>query len=77
MSIVQIEQDLALCLEKFPDLVCRPVASQFMRENLIALFEFEATPEGVKVSSEKHYRLVISDDLSAQELADYRKRLAD
>lgn len=29
---VQIEQDLALCAEKFPSLICRPIAAQFMAE---------------------------------------------
>ena len=30
LSIVQIEQDFALCNHKFPGLVCRPIAAQFM-----------------------------------------------
>ncbi len=29
MSTVQIEQDIALCAEKFPRLVCRPLGAQF------------------------------------------------
>lgn len=74
LSIVQIEQDIALCKEKFPELVCRPVASQFMSDDIIALFEFEESPEGVKVSSEKHYRLVLPDDLSSDELEMYKLR---
>ena len=42
-----------------------------MDENLIALFEFEQTNEGIKVSSEKHYRLVKPDELSPDELQSY------
>jgi hypothetical protein len=45
-----------------------------MDQNLIALFEFEQTNEGIKVSSEKHYRLVKPDELSADELQSYFAR---
>lgn len=30
ISVVQIEQDIAMCASKFPDLICRPIAAQFM-----------------------------------------------
>ena len=71
IGIVQIEQDFELCSIKFPRLVCRAIAAQFMEYNLIALFEFEQTKDGIKVSSEKHYRLVRSDELSPEELQSY------
>jgi hypothetical protein len=73
LSAVQIEQDMALCAEKFPVLVCRPIAAQFMREDVIALFEFELTDAEVTVRDERHYRLVLPEDLSAEELANYRR----
>ena len=38
LSIVQIEQDFAVCARKFPTLLCRPVAAQFMPDGVIALF---------------------------------------
>jgi hypothetical protein len=75
LSVVQVEQDFALCLEKFPGLICRPIASQFMADDLIALFELEDTPEGIKVTTEKHYRLVPPEDISPEELASYKNRL--
>ncbi len=74
IGIVQIEQDLEMCAAKFPGLVCRAIAAQYMDENLIALFEFEQTNEGIKVSSEKHYRLVRPDELSSEELHSYLVR---
>ena len=43
-----------------------------MDNDVIALFEFEATDEGVKVVAEKHYRLVKPTDLSLDELESYR-----
>ena len=74
IGIVQIEQDFAVCATKFPKLICRPIAAQFMDDELIALFEFEETDEGLRVSSEKHYRLVRPEDLSPEELETYRNR---
>jgi hypothetical protein len=74
IGIVQIEQDFLLCASKFPKLICRAIAAQFIDNGLIALFEFEETKEGIKVSSEKHYRLVRPDELSSEELETYRIR---
>jgi hypothetical protein len=74
IGIVQIEQDFALCAAKFPSLICRPIAAQFMSLNLIALFECEQTEAGIKISSEKHYRLVRPEEISPAELEAYRNR---
>jgi hypothetical protein len=74
ISVVQIEQDFELCSLKFPGLVCRGIAAQFMAKNLIALFELEQTEDGIKVTSEKHYRLVRPDELSPEELQSYSLR---
>jgi hypothetical protein len=74
IGIVQIEQDMAMCAEKFPQLICRPIAAQLMADNLIALFELDESVEDMKVSAEKHYRLVPPDDLSAKELEEYERR---
>jgi len=74
IGIVQIEQDFEMCSLKFPRLICRPIAAQFMEDNLIALFEFEQSKDGIKVSSEKHYRLVKPDELSPEELKSYAIR---
>jgi hypothetical protein len=71
ISIVQIEQDFALCAAKFPALICRPIAAQFMRPDLIALFDFVKGETGVAVSSEKHYRLVPPEELTADDLKAY------
>lgn len=75
LSIVQIEQDFAMCAAKFASLVCRPIAAQFMEDDLIALFEFEDTADGIAVSSEKHYRLVPPEEVTAEDLKAYRERL--
>lgn len=74
LSIVQIEQDFALCAAKFPSLICRPIAAQFIGADLIALFDFEESENGVAISSERHYRLVPPDSMTAADLASYRTR---
>ena len=73
ISIVQIEQDFALCADKFSELICRPVAAQFIGHNRIALFDFEQTEDGVAIRSEKHYRLVAEDEVGADDLSRYRR----
>jgi hypothetical protein len=72
LSIVQIEQDFGLCEAKFPSLICRPLAAQFMGDNLIALFDFVKNEEAVRVASERHYRLVPPTELSEEELRAYQ-----
>jgi len=74
LGIIQIKQDFALCQAKFSNLVCRPIAAQFMRDNVIALFEFELTEDGIRKSQEKHYKLVPNDELTEEDLDNYKKR---
>ena len=76
LSVVQIEQDFALCAAKFRDLICRPVAAQFMAGDLIALFAFEQGDAGVSILDEAHYRLVPPDALTPAELRRYAARPA-
>lgn len=75
LSMVQIEQDYSLCSHKFPGLICKPIAVQFIDQSLIALFSFEESLEGLKVGSEKHYRLVAKQDLTDEELNSYKLRI--
>ncbi len=74
LGIVQIEQDFALCADKFPSLICRPIAAQSMADDLIALFEFEEGENGIVLSLERHYRLVPSEGITTDDLDTYRSR---
>ncbi len=74
LGIVQVEQDFALCAVKFPSLICRPIAAQFIENDLIVLFEFEEGEQGVAIASEKHYRLVSQDGITSTDLDAYRTR---
>lgn len=77
LSIVQIEQDFAVCSHKFPFLICRPIAAQFMQGEVIALFEFEEGDNGVGIISEKHYKLVPPKEVSEADLNTYRARTGE
>ena len=70
----QIEQDMDMCAEKFPGLVCRPIGAQFGDGGTIALFEFDRQDGEVVVWRERQYVLVPGADLTAAELARYRTR---
>ena len=58
----------------FPQLTCRAIAAQFMAGGVIALFEFEQGKEGVCKGAERHYKLVLLEELSEEELERYRHR---
>ena len=74
LNIVQIEQDFAVCAQKFPNLVCRAIAAQFMEDNVIALVGFELGDDGIALADEKHYRLVVPDEVTAEDLRTYQQR---
>lgn len=71
-GVVQTQQDVACCAEKFPDLICRAVSAQFMSEGRIAMFEPAVVAGAVRVVDEKHYQLVAASDISKADLALYR-----
>ena len=71
---VQIEQDIEICRSKFSNLICIPVAAQFMTDGKIALFSFESDITSIKIVSERHYKLVKNEDLTDVELIKYQER---
>lgn len=74
LGIVQVEQDVGMCASKFPSLLCRPIAAQFMDNDTIVLFELEDTDSGLRIVQEKHYRLVPPEEVTDTDLAAYRAR---
>jgi hypothetical protein len=74
LGIVQIEQDIAVCKAKFQNLISRPIAAQFMTDDIIVLFEFEENEDDIGILEERHYKLVNPDNLSTEELLNYQKR---
>lgn len=77
LNITQIEQDFALCEDRFPRCICRPIGAQFMADDVIVLFEFEKQDDVVKIAAEKHYRLVPSKEISEEDLRGYGQRAAE
>ncbi|HEX8020830.1 hypothetical protein [Mucilaginibacter sp.] len=74
LGVVQIEQDFAIGAIKFPRLICKPIATQFMPNGAIVLFEFESFEGEITIVSEKHYRLVLPNELSDKEIEMYKTR---
>ena len=75
LGVVQIEQDFAVGASKFPTLICKPIAAQFMSNGAISLFEFELSNDVISIVSEKQYRLVRPDELSSDEIETYKARI--
>lgn len=74
LGVTQTRQDIACCVQKFPRLTCRPISAQFMTDDTIAMFELALQGEDVKIVEEKHYKLVPSDQIGADDLKLYGKR---
>ncbi len=71
IGITQTEQDLAVCAEKWPHMVCRPISAQFAADGRIALFELALQDDQVRVRREAHYKLVPANDITREDLQGY------
>lgn len=72
LSVVQTKQDIECCIEKFPGITCRAISTQFMADDLIALFELAVQDDEIKLVQERHYKLVSSDQITKNDLQQYR-----
>ena len=70
---IQLEQDMAFCEKRFPQLTCRPLAAQFLDDDTIALFELTVADEHVRIVEERHYKLVPASEISIADLELMRK----
>jgi hypothetical protein len=73
IGVVQIEQDILLCHHKYPSLICRAIATQFLGSNKIAIFEFAIQDGEIRKKVEQHYHLVEQSDITVDELARYNQ----
>ncbi|MCT8285839.1 endonuclease [Xanthomonas translucens pv. translucens] len=69
----QTEQDIACCMEKFPNLRCRAVSAQFMPNGRIAMFELAMQDDDIKVVAEEQYELVPAACITSEDLDIYRR----
>lgn len=71
IGITQTEQDIAVCAEKWPEMICRPISAQFAADGRIALFELALQDDQVRVRREAHYKLVPAREVTAEDLQGY------
>jgi hypothetical protein len=72
LNVVQIEQDLAMCAEKFSAIPCRAIGAQFMADDVIALFDLRQGEEAVELVEQRHYKLVPGDEVTDVDLQRYQ-----
>jgi len=72
LGVIQTKQDIQCCAEKYPDLACRAISTQFMENDLIALFELIVQDDQIKLVQERHYKLVQGEDINSFDLQQYR-----
>jgi hypothetical protein len=72
IGVVQTAQDIRYCEQTFPGVRCRPVAAQFMKDGVIALFELSLKGDEVRVVDERHYKFVPATELDRSAIVDYR-----
>lgn len=75
-AVVQIEQDMLFCAERYPQLLVRPIAAQFVGDDKVAMFELGKNElEEIVVIEEKHYQLMSAKDIGQDDLAIYARRI--
>jgi hypothetical protein len=74
ISVVQAQQDISACAEKFPGIKCHALSVQFMDDNIVAMFELTIRDDEIKVVEERHYKLVPADDLDQKAVRAYRTK---
>ena len=70
-GVIQTEQDVSFCQERFPNLICRPVSVHALSNNRVAMFELTLNGDGVRIIDQKHYTLVPAADISNDDLRRY------
>jgi hypothetical protein len=77
LGVIQTIQDITFCQNgskagnKYKDLKPRAVSTQFMADNVIAMFELEFDGDDVSIVQEKHYQLVEASDVTTDDLKAY------
>lgn len=72
IGLSQIEQDYGVCAAKWPGLVARSIAVQFIGSTKIAMFELGLQDEQLVVVRESHYALVQASEIGLADLQIYR-----
>ena len=71
-GIVQVMQDIEFCKIRYPNVLCKPIALQFLTENDVAILELSVDEEDrmlrLSVVDEKHYKLVPKNGITESEI---------
>ncbi|OCQ95644.1 endonuclease [Oscillatoriales cyanobacterium USR001] len=74
-GIVQVMQDIEFCKQRYPNVLCKPIALQFLSEQDVAILELTVEEEGdvfrLTVVDERHYQLTGKDGISSNEITLY------
>lgn len=77
-GIAQVMQDIALCNERYPMAICRPIALQFAAEDRVSLLEMAVIEENdvlmLNVVDQKTYQLVPRTEITTAELTVLKER---
>ncbi len=71
LGITQIEQDVELCKQKYPELICRAVACQFITSDIVAMFEFSVEEGKIVKEIERHYKIIEAEEILREDLNKY------
>lgn len=77
LGVIQTIQDITFCRQgnkagnKYCNLTPRAVSTQFMANNIIAMFELDFNGDDVSIVQEKHYQLVEANEIEAADLQKY------
>lgn len=76
IGAVQIEQDMEMAAQKFPDLICIAIAAQSLDKNTVCLMSFKKSEDGnILIDEERHYSLVPPEKITPTELAQLKLSL--
>lgn len=71
IGVVQAQQDISWCNQRFPGMRCRAISAQFMTDDRVAMFEVSIQDDMLKVVEERHYKLLAAQDLDGRAILDY------
>lgn len=77
LGITQIEQDIQLCKQKYPELICRAIACQFISFDVVAMFEFTIEDGRIVKENERHYMMVDASEITSEDLIHYNVQVGD
>jgi len=65
-------EDIEFCKVRYPNVLCKPIALQFLTENDVAILELSVDEEDqifrLSVVDERHYKLVAKDGITEAEI---------